>query len=165
MLKSVLAAVLVVSAVGAVAACGSDAPPSSAVEIADGEARALLESTPWLDKAPEAPDDSFSAYIFQRVEGAFVTGNQYRGSYDVFRYLLGTGANATRLEFTFLADLKTAKSKFKIERVSNGPFDLRLTLKNAPRGPKVYFGFDAQHEHTLPTELQRAVDHLATHAR
>lgn len=165
MLKSVLAAVLVVSAVGAVAACGSDAPVASAVEIADREARAVLESTPWLDKAPEAPNDIFSAYIFQRGEGVFVNGNQYRGSYDVFRYVVGTGVNAKRLEFTFLADLKAATSKFKIERVSNGPFDLRLTLKNAPRGPKVYFGFDAQRDHTLPIELQRAVDHLATHAR
>ncbi len=165
MLKSVLAAVLVVSAVGAVAACGSAAPASSAVEIADGESLAVLQSTPWLDKAPEAPDDNFAAYVFARGEGAFVSGNQYRGSYDVFRYVLGTGANAKRLEFTFMADLKVAKSKFKIERVSNGPFDLRLTLKDAPRGPKVYFGFDSQRGHTLPTELQRAVDHLANHAR
>ncbi|HPH64105.1 MAG TPA: hypothetical protein PLF40_00095 [Kofleriaceae bacterium] len=158
MKKTVLAAVLVsaVAAFGAATGCRGG-NTDNAVEVTDGEVQTALESTPWLDKAPESPTDNFSAYVFQKGEGAFVTGNQYRGTWDMFRYRL----NETNLEFRFLADGKTAKSKIKLEHFDNGPFGYRLTIKDAPRGPKVYYGFDNHHSKDVPVALKQVVDNLA----
>jgi hypothetical protein len=159
MLKPMFVAVLAVASLSVAPGCRGGESSDNAVEVADSEAAEIIESTPWLDKAPEAPEDNFSAYVFQQEVGVFVSGSQYRGSYDLFTYQISDKAVA----FKFLADGKGAKSKFKLERVSKGPFDLRLTLKDSPRGPKVYYGFDHQHGRELPTELKHAVDHLGNY--
>jgi hypothetical protein len=137
MTKSMLFAFVALAVINVVG-CRSHSPTDNALEIADSEAVEIIVSTPWLDTIPNAPDDKFSLFGFEGEIGVFVTGNQFRGSYDMFGYEI----DRKTLTFHFFADDKTAKSKFKLERVRKGDFDFRLTMKDSPRGPKVYYGFD-----------------------
>jgi hypothetical protein len=121
------------------AACGRD----EEARVADGDAVAVLESTPWLDRLPERESDVFHTYVFARGQGVFVSGNAYQGSYEAFRYL----AEDDRLRLRFIAEGRSYDARFRIERVRHAVFDWKLTLEDAPRGPAVYFGF--QHEHEI----------------
>lgn len=101
-------------------------------------AEKILESTAWLDRAPEKESDVIHAWIFPRGEGVYFTGNAYKGSYETFRYFVEDG----RIKIRFLSDDTKHEMKFKIERIDDRVFDYKLTLDRSPRGPQVYFGFD-----------------------
>ena len=137
---------LIVIACVALAACGRD----EEARVADRDALAVLESTPWLDRLPEREADVFHTYVFARGEGVFVAGNAYKGSYEVFRYF----AEDDRLRLRFTEEGRSYDARFSIERAQHPVFDWKLTLEGAPRGPEVYFGF--QHRHELDTAAPRA---------
>jgi hypothetical protein len=127
------------------ASCGRDD-----ARVADGDALAILESTPWLDRLPEREADVFHTYVFARGEGVFVAGNAYKGSYEVFRYV----AEGDRLRLRFTDEGRTYDARFRIERAHHPVFDWKLTLEAAPRGPEVCYG--VQHGHELDRVAPRA---------
>src|SRR5688500_4253 len=91
-------------------ACGGEEKRRDAVPQRDAEK--ILESTPWLDSAPESEEDVIHAWIFPRGEGVYFTGNAYKGSYETFRYFIEDG----RIKLRFLSDGSKHEMKFKIER-------------------------------------------------
>jgi len=121
----------------AVAGCGRGDEPA----VRAGDAPAILESTPWLDKVPERETDVIHVYAFGRGEGVYVSGNAYKGTYEAFRFF----AEDDRLRLRFLDENKSYDARFKIESVKHRIFDWKLTLDDPPRGPKVYYGFDHDH--------------------
>jgi hypothetical protein len=132
---SVLALAL---AAASVAAC-SDTPASSAGEpVSAADAVDVLESTPWLDTMPRTERSVINAYLFTGGDGAFLIGNSYKMTIEMFVY---EATNKT-LELEFLDENKSYGTAYTIERYKGEAFDYKLTLKKSPRGPKVYYGFD-----------------------
>lgn len=132
--------------------CSSNESPPAAL---DGEdAARILEQTPWLDRLPEQERDVVNVWLFMHGEGAYVVGNAYKGSYETFRYFVEDG----ELRVRFHDDGKTHVVSFRIERVRQGVFDYRMTLDRAPRGPKVYYGFDP--DKALPDAAARVIDRI-----
>src|SRR5687768_12250515 len=135
-----------------VVGCGGDDPPPAALH--GNEAAKILEQTPWLDRAPQDESDVIHAYIFPRGEGVYFTGNAYKGSYEVFRYFI----EDDELRLRFIEEGKSYSLRFRVERFQHEVFDYRLTLTDAPRGPKVYYGFDPHK--ALPKAAARVIDRM-----
>lgn len=150
-----LVLVMLASLAVGVGACGRD-DARRAVAVSDaGEAAAILESTPWLDRAPESERDVIHAWVFPRGEGLYLVGNAYKATYELFQYFV----EDDELRIRFLDDGKTHKLRFTIERVQHHPvFDYRLTLHGSPRGPKVYYGFDSHRGDALPAPLRAVIE-------
>jgi hypothetical protein len=158
-MRTLFVATMVTLAIGtAVTSCSKDSGEKAAVVVADGEIAVVLQSTPWLDKAIESEKEKFAAFVFTKGDGVFVSGSAARGNYDVFAYKL----NGDKIGFVFWQDGKKASSSFKLERFENGPFGYRLTIKDSPRGPKVYYGMDQHHQHTVAGSavMQQTVNRL-----
>ena len=128
----------IVLAIVSLTACGDDPPRATAISHDDAER--ILESTPWFDRAPETETDVINAYIFGGGEGLYFTGNSYKGSYELFRYFLEDDGV---IKFRFLDEGKKYSASYSIERAHRDVFDYKLTLHDSPRGPQVYYGFDA----------------------
>lgn len=130
-------------------ACSDDrpAPRGEPVDVAD--AADILESTPWLDTAPRSERDKINAYVFQDGQGLFFFGNSYKATYELFMY----DVDNDKLKLEFLDEDKTYKTTYKIERYRGEIFDYKLTIKKAPRGPKVYFGFSS--DHAMPATVSK----------
>jgi len=151
-----LALVLVLAAAVAPAACGRD-HVREGVAVTDGrDAARILESTPWLDRAPERETDVIHLYAFLRGEGIYFTGNAYKGSYEGFRYFVEEDEVLLRM----LDENKSYRSHFRIEHVDDRVFDYKLTLDGAPRGPKVYYGIDQGHGAQLPPLAARMIQRV-----
>jgi len=151
-----LALLVAVAASLGTAGCGRGDDGGAGREITDKkDAAKILESTPWLDRAPEAEADVIHAWVFPRGEGLYFVGNAYKGSYELFRYWI----EEDEIRVRFLDDGSKHTMHYKVERVDDRVFDYKLTLDDSPRGPKVYFGFDHQHRE-LPAVVQKTIDHL-----
>ena len=152
MRKLALVAVAIALAAGG---CRGDHSSSSSNEVvAQKDAEKILESTAWMDRAPQAEEDVIHAWIFQG-EGLYFTGNAYKASFERFRYY----AEGATLKLRFLNDGEKHDVGFKIERVKSDPvFDYKLTLDGDPRGPSVYYGFD--NHRALPGAVRAVLDHL-----
>jgi hypothetical protein len=123
----------------------------AAEQVSERDAKRLLHETPWLDHLPADEHDTIDLLQFdRRAHGVYVHGSAYRGSYEAFQY----EATGDELRLTFLDGEVQAKTRYRIERIKRGGFDLRLTLTHSPRGPSAYYGFDSRRE--LP-ESVRAV--------
>jgi hypothetical protein len=147
---------------GLTAGCGSASERRpEATEVSAAEARKLLTSTPWLDHLPSAENDPIDLMQLERGgNGVYVRGNQYRGSYEVFRF----EATEEELRLTFLDNGGKAKTRYRIERMKRGGFDLRMTLSASPRGPSVYYGFEPSRQ--LPAAVaERAAQAQARAAK
>lgn len=147
-----LALVLAMLVATAAAGCGRDDAAPAATPVPARDAVKILESTPWLDKAPESETDTIHVYAFARGEGVYFVGNQYKGSYEAFRWF----AEDDRLKLRFLDENKTYKTSFAIQEIDDRLFDYKLTLSGSPRGPKVYYGFASHHDAELPAVAERA---------
>jgi hypothetical protein len=121
-----------------------------------GNDEKVLESTAWLDRAPEKESDVIHAWIFPRGEGVYFTGNAYKGSYETFRYFVEDG----RIKIRFLSDDTKHEMKFKIERIDDRVFDYKLTLDRSPRGPQVYYGFDNHKQRALPKIVRSVLSRI-----
>ncbi len=121
--------------------CSSRSQPE-ATEVDPDEAYELLVNTPWIDHMPADERDELHILLFDREGfGGYVNGTPFRGSYDIFEFDEDRGL----IELTFLQDDATAKTKYRVERMSRKGFDLRVTFSSSPRGPKSYYGFDEAH--------------------
>jgi hypothetical protein len=149
MKRILLACVLATAGVG----CGHSSSSSSDDVVAQKDAERILEETPWMDHAPEDESDIIHLYIFQG-EGLYFTGNAYKAQFERFRYY----AEKDLLKLRFLDDGAKHDVHFKIERVRDRVFDYKLTLDGDPRGPSVYYGFDAHR--ALPDAVQAIVSNL-----
>ncbi|MCA9673517.1 MAG: hypothetical protein H6709_04915 [Kofleriaceae bacterium] len=149
-----LALCLVVLAVAGAASCGRDHHRPAQVITDERDALAILEASPWLDRAPTHETDVIHLWAFARGEGVYFVGNAYKGSYEMLTYFV----EGDELRVRFLDENKTYKTRFTLERTPADPvFDYKLTLAGSPRGPKVYFGFDARgRKGAVPAAAARA---------
>jgi hypothetical protein len=140
---------LLLSVVLSLSACG--AKKSEGEAVAQREARAILESTPWLDQLPVDDKTPFNIYLFGGGGGVVVAGNVNKGSYEMFDYLGDDGS----LRMRFLDEGKSYDLTYSIRRFSGQDFDYKLELDKSPRGPHVYYGFDS--DQRVPDVVKRTV--------
>jgi len=123
----------------ALAACSS--PKSTQVSAED--ARGLLIDRNWLDRMPEGDRDKLHVYRFvpNMGGGVFQDRTLYKGVFELFSFSVKDSAITFKLHET-----KTeVTSAYTIETVDGpAPFDLKLTIPDDPRGPKVYFGMRSE---------------------
>ena len=143
--------------VATLAACSS----SSKTSVPTDEARQLLIDRNWLDRMPETERDRLHVYRFvpNMGGGVFQDRTLYKGTFELFKF------SATGDEIKFdLPETKTkVTSAYSIDKVSGPePFDLRLTIYESPRGPKVYYGVRSETDRTGEA-LEQRLAATATH--
>lgn len=125
----------------AVAACSSAEPPSRAVPAS--EAKSLLIDRNWIDRMPETEKDKLFVYRFvpSMGGGVFQDRTIFKGTFELFMYEATDG----EIRFVLPETKEKVTSKFVIENVDGPkPFDLKLTIPDDPRGPKVYYGMRSE---------------------
>lgn len=107
------------------------------------DAAAALENRNWMDRWPTSATENLKVYRFTPAMGGGVFQDRtlFAGHFELFTYEIGDGE--LRIDWPHTRERETVD--FKIERV-NGPepFDLRLTLGDNLRGPKVFYGRRAE---------------------
>ena len=129
----------------AAAACSSSSPSSK--QVAPDEARSLLIDRYWLDRMPETERDHLFVYRFvpSMGGGVFQDRTLFKGTFELFSFKV----DGTKILFDLHETKTKVASEFTIERVDGpAPFDLKLTVKDDPRGPKVYFGMRSETDRT-----------------
>lgn len=128
--------------IAALAACSSSSSPPS-TKVSSEEARNLLIDRNWLDRMPETDRDHLFVYRFvpNMGGGVFQDRTLYKGTFELFSFSVKDSAITFKLHET-----KTeVTSPFTIETVDGpAPFDLKLTIADDPRGPKIYFGMKSE---------------------
>ncbi|MGE0871999.1 MAG: hypothetical protein AB7P03_25800 [Kofleriaceae bacterium] len=137
---------LVVSVLGftALAACSER---SSSNAIPADEARSLLIDRNWLDHMPTSERDRLHVYRFvpNMGGGVFQDRTLFKGTFELFSFKV----DGNRIQFKLHETHEDVSSAFSIEKVDGPePFDLKLTIPDDPRGPKVYFGIRAETDRT-----------------
>jgi hypothetical protein len=127
----------------ALAACSSSSPSSKAVSTE--EAGRLLIDRNWLDRMPETERDRLFVYRFvpSMGGGVFQDRTLYKGTFELFSFKV----DGDQVRFVLHETKQDVTSRFTIERVDSprpAPFDLKLTIPDDPRGPKVYFGMRSE---------------------
>jgi hypothetical protein len=124
-----------------IAACSSSEPPSRAVS--SKEAKTLLIDRNWIDRMPETEKDKLYVYRFVPSMGGGVYQDRtlFKGTFELFMFEATDG----EIKFVLPETKETVTSKFVIEKVDGpAPFDLKLTISDDPRGPKVYYGMRSE---------------------
>jgi len=125
--------------VASLAACSSQ----KSTEVSASDARSLLIDRNWLDRMPETDRDKLHVYRFvpNMGGGVFQDRTLYKGTFELFSFKVKDSAITFKLHET-----KTeVTSPYTIEKVDGpAPFDLKLTITDDPRGPKVYFGMKSE---------------------
>lgn len=122
------------------AACSST-PTSSRVSTED--AGKLLLDRNWLDRMPETDRDKLFVYRFvpSMGGGVFQDRTLFKGTFELFSF----SATGDTISFDLHETKDKVTSRYTIERVDGPkPFDLKLTISDDPRGPKVYFGMRSE---------------------
>jgi hypothetical protein len=122
--------------VSLLAACGSSATSDA---VPADEARKLLIDRNWLDRMPETERDRLHVYRFVPNMGGGVYQDRtlYKGTFELFKFK----ATGDEIKFDLPETKEKVRSAYAIEPVTGPkPFDLRLTIYESPRGPKVYYG-------------------------
>jgi hypothetical protein len=120
----------------ALAACSSS---SKSKVIPADEAGTLLIDRNWIDRMPETDRDRLFVYRFvpSMGGGVFQDRTLFKGTFELFSFTV-TG---DEIRFVLHETKQDVTSRFTIERVAGpAPFDLKLTIPDDPRGPRVYFG-------------------------
>ena len=121
---------------------------SSKSKAIDGdEAKSLLIDRNWIDRMPETERDKLYVYRFVPTMGGGVYQDRtiYKGTFELFRF----EATADEIRFDLLETHDKVTSRYTIEKVDGPePFDLKLTIPDDPRGPKVYYGMRAETDTT-----------------
>ena len=131
--------------VAALAACASS--KSSSSEVSPEDARQLLIDRNWLDRLPASERDRLHVYRFvpNMGGGVFQDRTLYKGTFELFSFKLA----GDKIQFKLHETHEDVTSSFRIEKVDGPtPFDLKLTIPDDPRGPKVYFGVRAETDAT-----------------
>jgi hypothetical protein len=119
----------------ALAACSSPGRTTVSTE----EAGALLIDRNWLDRMPETERDRLFVYRFvpSMGGGVFQDRTLFKGTFELFSFTV----ERDQIRFVLHETKDKVTSRFTIERVDGpAPFDLKLTIPDDPRGPKVYYG-------------------------
>jgi hypothetical protein len=145
----------------AAAACGSDVTPST--RVADAEAPKLLIDRNWIDHMPQTHADRLHVFRFVPTMGGGVFQDRtlFKGEFELFVFK----AHERDLDLVFPHNGDRVKTGYRIDKVDGpAPFDLRLTLDDSPRGPRVYYGIRAEtdpHGDALEARLASARAALA----
>lgn len=141
----------------ALAGCRGD-QGSKAEALSAEDARQALINRNWLDRWPASKDDRLHVYRFTPDMGGGVYQDRtlFRGTFELFRFR----TKDERLVILFPDDGTTVDTRYRIERIDGPePFDMRLTLGDSPRGPKVFYGISSESgsvdELLLPLTLEQ----------
>lgn len=127
----------------ALAACSSSSSSSPSSKLPDDEAKRLLIDRNWMDRMPETDRDHLFVYRFvpSMGGGVFQDRTLYKGTFELFQF----EATGDQIRFDLLETKTKVISPYTIEAVDGpAPFDLKLTISDDPRGPKVYFGMRSE---------------------
>lgn len=122
-------------------AAGCQRAPA-ATALAPNEARSLLTERNWIDKLPESAEEKLHVYRFVPSMGGGVYQDRtlYAGQFELFTF----EATGEEIRFNLHHTGQKLSSRYRIEALppgqTKGPLDLKLTVENDPRGPKVYYG-------------------------
>jgi hypothetical protein len=125
----------------ALAACSSNEPPSRS--LSTKEAQSLLIDRNWMDRMPETDRDKLYVYRFvpSMGGGVFQDRTLFKGTFELFMF----ESTGNEIRFVLPETKEKVTSKFTIENVDGPkPFDLKLTITDDPRGPKVYYGMRSE---------------------
>jgi hypothetical protein len=131
-----LASALVLAA----AACSSK---SHDEQLSASDARDVLINRNWIDRMPERTTDRLHVYRFvpNMGGGVFQDRTLFKGIFELFMFKV----DRDHIVFELPETHERVTSQFQIERVAGPkPFDLKLTIFSAPRGPHVYYGMRAE---------------------
>lgn len=143
----------VLALAAALAACSSH--PSK--QVSADEAKNLLIDRNWLDVYPTSSKDKLHVYRFvpDMGGGVFQDRTLFKGTFELFSFT----ATGNEIHFTLHETEDEVTSAYSIERVDGPePFDLKLTIPNDPRGPKIYYGIKAETDrdgHLLEQRLNK----------
>lgn len=129
-------------ALALVAACSSSKKPR-AQRVSAEQARLLLLDRNWIDEMPQTKHDKLHVFRFvpSMGGGVFQDRTIFKGVFELFRF----EATGEEIRFDLLETDQDVRARYTIEEVSGpAPFDLRLTIPDSPRGPKVYYGIRAE---------------------
>lgn len=138
-MTSLVAAALLAS----VAACSSS--KSTADQVAPEEARQVLIDRNWIDRMPENERERLHVYRFvpSMGGGVFQDRTLFKGTFELFSF----EATGEQIRFVLHETKDTVVSAYRIEVVDGpAPFDLKLTIPDDPRGPRVYYGMRAERD-------------------
>ncbi|MBA3396566.1 MAG: hypothetical protein H0T89_28300 [Deltaproteobacteria bacterium] len=127
----------------AAGACSSSSSGTPSRAVPPDEARTLLLDRNWLDKMPENDRDRLHVYRFvpSMGGGVFQDRTLFKGTFELFMFETTEG----QIRFVLPETKEKVTSEFRIENVDGPePFDLKLTITDDPRGPKVYFGIRSE---------------------
>ena len=139
MRHSILALVFVT----ALASCSSSSKDAPSRALPASEATSLLLDRNWIDRMPETHQDKLFVYRFvpSMGGGVFQDRTIFKGTFELFMFEATEG----EIRFVLPETKEKVTSKFTIENVDGpAPFDLKLTITDDPRGPKVYFGMRSE---------------------
>jgi hypothetical protein len=131
---------IVLSLVASLAACSHK---KAAGIVDDAQARKLLLDRNWIDHMPQTERDKLHVYRFvpNMGGGVFQDRTIFKGTFELFKF----GVDGDQIEFDLLETHDKVRSQFEITPVDGPePFDLKLTIPNDPRGPRVYYGSRAE---------------------
>ncbi|MCW5806168.1 MAG: hypothetical protein KIT31_27635 [Deltaproteobacteria bacterium] len=135
---------LLLAALGlSLAACKS----SSTTAVSSDEAKDLLVERNWLDRMPETDREKLHVYRFVPSMGGGVYQDRtlYKGTFELFQF----EHTGDEIRFNLLETGDKVTSRYRIEKVDGPePFDLRLTITDDPRGPRVYYGMRSETDAT-----------------
>jgi hypothetical protein len=123
-------------------ACSSKRSPSSS-HLAAAEARNLLLDRNWIDRMPDNARDRLRVFRFvpSMGGGVFQDRTLFKGTFELFRF----EATGDEIRFIMPETGERVRARYTIDAVDGpAPFDLRLSIPDSPRGPKVYFGMRAE---------------------
>lgn len=92
----------------------------------------------WIDAIPMRDTDKiqiFAAFNDPQL-GLFQNTSQWEGDYSIFTY---TAKGDHGAEIELMQTGKKHKLNFKLSTKDCGRFDVCMTVKGAPRGPKTYY--------------------------
>ncbi len=123
-------------------ACSSK-PDDRARRIAATEARLLLLDRNWMDVMPRTPRDKLHVFRFVPSMGGGVYQDRtlFKGLFELFVF----EATGEEINFILPETHEQVNARYTIEAVDGPePFDLRLSIPESPRGPKIYYGIRAE---------------------
>jgi len=115
----------------------------------------LLIDRNWIDVMPNNETDKLHVFRFVPTMGGGVYQDRtiFKGTFELFKFAV----DGDQIEFDLLQTHDKVRSQFEITSVDGPPpFDLKLTIPNDPRGPRVYFGWSSETDrdgHVLEQEL------------
>ena len=138
-MRNMLGLAVLAAVISPLGACSSQ----KSTQVSADDARDLLIDRNWLDRMPETDRDHLFVYRFvpNMGGGVFQDRTLYKGTFELFSFSVKASAITFKLHET-----KTeVTSGYTIEKVDGpAPFDLKLTIADDPRGPKVYFGMKSE---------------------